>query len=29
MWCGHRQEFVTMPQRDGESWLLPILGEAA
>jgi hypothetical protein len=22
-WCGHRQEFFTMPQSDGWWWLMP------
>jgi hypothetical protein len=28
-WCGHAQEFVPIPEAEGERcWLIPILGEA-
>jgi hypothetical protein len=27
-WCGHAQEFIPLPERDGSCWLVPIDGEA-
>ena len=27
-WCGHAQECVALPEADGWSWLVPVLGEA-
>lgn len=27
-WCGHGQEFITVPDTAGMWWLVPILGEA-
>ena len=28
-WCGHGQEFITVPDTAGMWWLVPILGEAS
>jgi hypothetical protein len=28
-WCGHRQEFITVPDTAGMWWLVPIIGEAS
>ena len=28
-WCGHGQEFITVPDTAGLWWLVPILGEAS
>ena len=28
-WCGHGQEFITVPDPAGMWWLVPILGEAS
>lgn len=28
-WCGHGQEVVPIPQRDGWCRLVPVLGEAS
>lgn len=27
-WCGHAQEFLVLLDRDGWSWVLPIVGAA-
>jgi hypothetical protein len=27
-WCGHGQEFITVPDTAGMWWLVPIVGEA-
>jgi len=27
--CGHGQEFITVPDTAGMSWLVPIIGEAS
>ena len=27
--CGHRQEFITVPDTAGMWWLVPIVGEAS
>lgn len=27
-WCGHTQEFVTLPERGGWCRLIPVIGEA-
>ena len=28
-WCGHGQEFITVPDTAGMWWLVPIIGEAS
>ena len=28
-WCEHGQEFITVPDRSGMWWLVPIVGEAS
>lgn len=28
-WCGHAQEHVPIPTRDGWAWLVPIVGQAS
>jgi hypothetical protein len=28
-WCGHGQEVIPIPQRDGWCLLVPVLGEAS
>jgi hypothetical protein len=28
-WCGHAQEHVAIPARDGWAWMVPIIGEAS
>jgi hypothetical protein len=28
-WCGHQQEFITMPDTAGMWWLVPIIVEAS
>ncbi len=27
-WCGHGQEVIPVPDREGGVWLIPVLGEA-
>jgi hypothetical protein len=28
-WCGHGQEFITVPDTAGMWWLVPIVGEVS
>jgi len=28
IWCGHWQEFITVPDTSGMWWLVPTIGEA-
>ena len=29
IWCGHGQEFITVPDTAGMWWFVPIIGEAS